>query len=116
MLEETVADQCIFCRMAAGEIPVEKLIETENLFAIKDINPLAPVHVLIIPKQHIPTLLDLPEEKKSLVGDVFLASRQIAEKLGVDQQGFRIVHNVNEWGGQKIFHMHFHLLGGMKFD
>lgn len=108
--------ECIFCKIARGEIPVPKLMETEKLIIIKDINPLAPVHLLVIPKEHIPTLLDMPEDRKDLIGDVFMACKQAAKDAGIDQQGFRVVHNVNEWGGQKVFHMHFHVLGGVKFD
>ena len=106
--------ECIFCKIAAGEIPAEKLYDDGEIFVIKDINPLTPVHLLLVPHAHVPTLMDLPEQNADLIGKVFLVARQQAEKAGVAQQGFRLMHNVNEWGGQVVMHMHFHLLGGEK--
>lgn len=108
--------ECLFCRMVSGELPVPKLLETDTLFVVKDINPLAPVHLLVIPKEHWSTLMDLPESRKDILGDIFLVARKIAKDLGIDEQGFRIIHNVKEWGGQKVMHLHFHVLGGIKFD
>jgi histidine triad (HIT) family protein len=109
-------EDCIFCKIANGEIPAEKLYEDDEIFVIKDINPLTPVHLLVIPKKHVPTLLDLEEPDAGLVGKVFLIARKVAQEAGVAEQGFRVVHNVNDWGGQKVFHMHFHVLGGVKLD
>jgi diadenosine tetraphosphate (Ap4A) HIT family hydrolase len=107
-------DDCIFCKIAHGDIPAEKLYDDGEIFVIKDINPLTPVHLLIIPHVHTPTLLDLQD--LNLVGRVFDVARKMAKEQGVDQQGFRILHNVNDWGGQKVFHIHFHLLAGTKLD
>ena len=103
---------CIFCKIAKGEIPSEKLYEDDDLFVIKDINPMMPVHLLIIPHDHVPTLNDLPKEKADIVGKVFMAAREMAKRNGIAEDGYRVLHNVNEWGGQRVFHMHFHLLGG----
>lgn len=111
----TYDPECIFCKLSKGEIPAEKLYEDDKVYAIADVNPLAPVHLLIIPHQHVPTLLDLEDGSFDLVGHVFKVGRELAEKQGVAEQGFRLVHNVNDWGGQKVFHMHFHLLAGKKF-
>lgn len=105
---------CIFCKIAHGDIPAEKLYDDGEICVIKDIHPLTPVHLLIIPHVHTPTLLDL--EDLSLVGKVFDVARKMAQEQGVAEQGFRIMHNVNEWGGQVIFHMHFHLLAGTNMD
>lgn len=109
-------EDCIFCKIASGEIPAEKLYEDDEIFVIKDIAPLTPVHLLVIPKKHVPTLLDLEEPDAELIGKVFLIARKVAHEAGVAEQGFRVVHNVNDWGGQKVFHMHFHVLGGVKLD
>ena len=107
---------CIFCKIAQGEIPAKKLYEDERVFAIADIHPLAPVHLLVVPRAHVPTLLDLPAADFDLIGHVFQVMRKLAVDHGVAEQGFRLVHNVNDWGGQKVFHMHFHLLAGKKYD
>jgi len=106
---------CIFCKIATGEIPAKKMYEDERVFAIADINPRAPVHLLVIPREHVPTLLDLPDRSFDLIGHVFQVMRKLAVEQGVAEQGFRLVHNVNDWGGQKVLHLHFHLLAGKKF-
>lgn len=105
--------ECIFCKIAHNEIPAEKVYEDEEIFVVKDIKPLAPVHLLIIPHIHIPTLMDMPDDS-ALVAKVFNIAKKMAREQGVDEQGFRIFHNVKEWGGQVVFHMHFHLIGGTK--
>ena len=107
---------CLFCKIASGEIPSEKVYDDGEFFVIKDINPLAPVHLLIISYVHVPTLLDLPEVNANLVGKAFNIAKKMANDMGIAKQGFRIMHNVNKWGGQVIFHMHFHVLGGTKLD
>ena len=105
---------CIFCKIASGEILSEKLYDDGEIFVIKDINPLTPIHYLIIPHEHIPTLLDLPEEKAALIGRIHLVANKMAKEAGLDEKGFRLMHNVKEWGGQVVMHIHFHLLGGKK--
>jgi histidine triad (HIT) family protein len=108
-------DGCIFCQIASGEIPAEKVYEDDKVFAINDIAPSAPVHILVIPHAHVPTLLDLPDDQFDLVGHVFKVARQIAREKGIAEQGFKLLHNVNDWGGQRVYHIHFHILGGKKY-
>ena len=105
---------CLFCRLAAKEIPTEIVFESDNIFAFKDIDPKAPYHVLIIPKKHIPTLNDIGEEEKKIMGELLLAAKQIAAHLGIDETGYRTIINCNADGGQEVFHLHLHLLGGRK--
>ena len=103
---------CIFCKIVAGEIPSEQLYADERVIAFRDIEPQAPQHVLIIPRKHIPTLLDLEPADADLVGHVFRVAAQLAEELGIAADGFRVVNNCNQQGGQVVWHLHFHLLGG----
>lgn len=105
-------EPCIFCRIGAREIPAEVVYEDDHVMAFKDINPQAPVHVLIIPKKHIPTLLELSEDDAALLGKVYLAAQEIARKAGIADDGFRVVANCGRAAGQTVFHVHFHLLGG----
>ena len=107
---------CLFCKIDKGEIPSEKLFEDGRVYVIADIQPAAPVHLLIIPHDHTPTLLDLADDEFDIVGHVFKVACRLAKDNGVAEQGFRLVHNVNEWGGQRVFHLHFHLLDGKKYD
>jgi histidine triad (HIT) family protein len=105
---------CIFCKMVREEIPANVVYEDDIILAFHDIDPQAPVHVLIVPKEHIPTTLDLKEDKKELVGHIYRVASNIARELGVAETGFRIVNNCNADAGQSVFHLHFHLLGGRK--
>ncbi|MFA4874654.1 MAG: histidine triad nucleotide-binding protein [bacterium] len=105
-------EECIFCKIAKGEIPAEKVMDTGEFLAFKDINPVAPTHILIIPKEHIPTLNDLPAEKINLVGSMLAAARDIAKKAGIAESGYRAIVNCNRGAGQEIFHLHMHLIGG----
>ncbi len=107
-----MAEECIFCKIAKGEIPAEKVMDTGELMAFKDINPVAPTHILIIPKEHISTLNDLPPEKSALVGAMMIAARDIAKKAGIAESGYRAIINCNRGAGQEIFHLHMHLIGG----
>lgn len=106
---------CLFCKIDRGEIPAEKIYEDERVFAINDIHPAAPVHILIIPHRHVPTLLDAQGEDFDMIGHVFKIAAVLARDKGITS-GFRVLHNVNEDGGQRVFHIHFHLLGGKKYD
>jgi histidine triad (HIT) family protein len=106
---------CIFCRIAKGEIPATKLHDDEQLFAIEDIAPAAPTHALIIPKKHVPTLLDLGIEDQALVGRIYGVAAEIARARGLASSGYRVVANCNRDGGQTVFHVHFHLLAGRPF-
>lgn len=105
-------NDCIFCKIINGEIPSEKVYEDELVLSFKDINPEAPSHVLIIPKKHISSLNELKEEDEKIISHVFMVAKEIAEKLGIANSGYRIVTNCGEDGGQTVSHIHFHLLGG----
>ena len=103
---------CIFCKIASGEIPAEKLLETDEVVAFKDINPQAPVHFLVIPKQHIPTLDDLKIDDIAIVGKMLFHAAEIARELGVADEGYRQIINCRESGGQVVYHLHLHIMGG----
>ena len=106
---------CIFCKILSGEIPSSKVYEDEKVLAFKDINPMAPVHILIIPKEHIEGVDMLTEENAPVVGHIMLVAKRLAEEYHLDN-GYRIVSNVGEHGGQTVRHLHFHLLGGKKLN
>ncbi|NIN72976.1 MAG: HIT domain-containing protein [Gemmatimonadetes bacterium] len=103
---------CLFCKIAAGEIPAEKVKEADDWIAFRDISPQAPTHVLIIPREHIATLNDVDAGKEALLGKLFLAAKQIAAEEGIAESGYRAVVNCNADAGQAVFHIHMHLLGG----
>lgn len=107
-------EDCLFCKMATGAIPVKKVYEDDLLFAIEDINPVAPVHMLIIPKKHLVNALSLTAEDDHLIGAVHRLAASVARERGFDQEGFRLVNNNNAGAGQSVFHIHFHLLAGRK--
>ncbi len=108
----TAPADCIFCKIVRKEIPARIVHEDDRLLAFEDIHPKAPVHLLIIPKRHIPTLLDLGEEDRGLVGDIALLAVRLARDRGVAESGFRLVNNVNRDSGQIVFHLHLHVIGG----
>ena len=103
---------CIFCKIAAGEIPATKVYDDGEVLAFQDINPEAPVHLLVIPRRHIATLNDLTEADAALIGRLYLAAKQVATELGVAENGYRTVINCNRDAGQIVFHVHMHLLAG----
>ena len=103
---------CLFCKIASGQIKSDIVYSDDRVVAFKDINPEAPVHVLIIPRKHIETLNDLSEQDADLAGYVLLAAKKIAKDLKVAEHGYRVVINCNKDAGQAVFHVHFHLLGG----
>lgn len=105
----------LFLKIIDREIPADIIHETDDVLAFRDINPKAPVHVLIIPKQHIRTINDIETEHEALVGKLFTAARQIAAEEGLSEDGYRVVMNCNESAGQTVFHIHLHLLGGRSF-
>jgi len=105
---------CIFCKIIHGEIPSQVVYEDERIFAFDDINPQAPVHTLIIPKAHYASLQDIPEDKLDFISHLFSKIREIAQKKGLAENGFRIVLNTGRDSGQDVFHIHFHLLGGRR--
>ena len=105
---------CIFCQIAAGKIPSELLYEDEELVAFRDINPQAPTHLLIIPRKHIPSLVEISETDLPLIGRMVTAANRLAEEMGIDKTGYRLVINCGEEGGQVVPHLHLHLLGGKR--
>ena len=105
-------NDCLFCKIAAGEIPADIVYDDGEVLAFRDINPEAPVHLLLIPRRHIATLNDLSEADAALVGRLYLAGQQIAMELGVAESGYRTVINCNRDAGQLVFHIHMHLLAG----
>lgn len=105
-------ENCLFCKIDQGEIPAEKVYDGDEVFAIQDINPKAPVHLLIIPKAHFSTLLEIQEKDYLLIGSIFGVANHLARERKLDQSGFRIVANCGAEAGQSVFHIHYHLLGG----
>ena len=103
---------CLFCKISEGAIPSEKVYESNTLFAINDINPQSPTHILIIPRTHQATLLDVEEKDHTLMGSVISVANKLAVERGLDKSGYRLVVNCGAGGGQSVFHIHFHLLGG----
>jgi histidine triad (HIT) family protein len=107
-------DDCIFCKIVSGQIPSSKIYETDQVLAFDDIHPMAPVHVVVIPKIHISTLMDVTIDRMKDLGALFFGVQEVAQIKGIDQSGFRTVINCNREGGQVIFHLHIHVLGGVK--
>jgi len=103
---------CLFCRIAAGEIPASKVFEDADVLAFNDINPQAPTHVLVVPRRHIASLNDLTDEDDQIVGEVVRRAAAIAKTKGISESGFRTVFNTNREAGQTVFHIHLHLIGG----
>jgi histidine triad (HIT) family protein len=107
-------DDCIFCRIIRGELPCSKVYEDDLVLAFDDIKPAAPVHVVVIPKQHIPTFMDVEDSQNKYVHAMMAAASRIAKLKGIDERGFRVMLNCNLEGGQVVFHLHLHVLGGKK--
>ncbi len=105
-------DTCLFCRIANRERPGKMVYEDEQSVAFEDINPKAPVHILIVPRQHLATILDATQTDDRLLGHLLLVANRIAKQVGIAERGFRLVINCNSDGGQAVFHLHLHLLGG----
>jgi histidine triad (HIT) family protein len=104
----------IFAKIIAGEIPSEKLYEDEHVVAFRDIQPQAPVHVLVVPRKPLVSVADAGIEDAELLGRLLLAAAKVARSLGLEDDGYRLVTNIGEYGGQSVFHLHVHLLGGRK--
>jgi diadenosine tetraphosphate (Ap4A) HIT family hydrolase len=105
-------DDCLFCKIAAGKIPARKVFEDDRVLVIEDIAPVAPLHLLLIPRKHFINALDLDPADHELVGHIYGIAARIAREKGVAESGFRIVSNNNAGAGQSVFHIHFHLLAG----
>jgi len=111
-----MAEECIFCRIAAGEAPANMVYQDEDFLAFRDILPKAPTHVLIIPKTHITSVAELSEEQQELAGRLIIIAKNLAEKEGIAKKGYRLVINCGTEGGQLVPHLHLHLIGGRKLD
>ena len=107
---------CIFCQIVTGKIPANILFQDEEMVAFRDIEPLAPTHLLIIPRRHIPSLADLSEADLPLIGHMLSTANELAKKEGIFERGYRLVTNCGEEGGQGVAHLHFHLLGGRRLS
>jgi histidine triad (HIT) family protein len=103
---------CLFCRIAAGEIPADVVFSDEEVVAFRDIHPQAPSHILIIPRRHIASVTDLADEDAELMGRLFTVARDLAREEGIAGDGYRVVVNTGPGAGQSVFHVHMHLLGG----
>lgn len=111
----TSNDRCLFCRIVGGEIPARKVYEDDSVFAFHDINPQAPVHVLVIPRRHIASMEEIGPDDASLIGVTIARAAQIARELKLTSDGYRLVANTGAAAGQTVFHIHFHILGGRNF-
>jgi len=111
-----MAKECIFCRIVAGEVPSDIVYQDEDFLAFRDISPQAPTHVLIIPKTHIASSAELTERQQGLVGRLIIIAKNLAEKEGVAERGYRLVINCGPEGGQLVPHLHLHLIGGRRLD
>jgi len=105
-------EKCTFCKIIKGEQSAEFLYQDESLVVFKDIRPHAPVHLLIVPREHIRSLNDLREKDKNIISEMIVRAKEMAKELSIDQSGYRLLFNVERGGGQVIFHLHLHLLGG----
>lgn len=107
-------DDCIFCKIIAGDIPADIIYEDDQVLAFRDLNPQAPTHALVIPRRHISTLNDITEADAELIGRMHLAAKAVVEQDGIAEPGYRTVFNCNEGAGQTVFHIHLHVLGGRR--
>ncbi len=107
-------EDCIFCKIISKKIPASIVFEDEKIIAFNDINPQAPLHILLIPREHFASLKDIPEEKKNILSHLLLRARQIAQEKEIAEKGYRIVLNTEKDSGQEVFHIHLHLLGGRR--
>ena len=107
---------CLFCKIINKEINSDILFEDDDVLAFKDINPQAPIHFLIVPKKHISTINDLPQEDEKITGKMILTAQSLAKQENIDEKGYRLVFNCNSDGGQEVYHIHLHLLGGRQMQ
>lgn len=107
-------EDCIFCKIGKGEIPSEKVYEDEEIVAFKDINPAAPIHILVIPKKHIEKITEIKKEDEALIGRMYSVINKIAKEQGFSEDGFRMIVNCEKNAGQEVMHLHFHILAGTK--
>ena len=107
-------EDCIFCKIIKGEVPSEKVYEDENVLAFKDIEPAAPIHVLVIPKKHIKSLLEVTKEDGEVISHIYEVINKIAKDMNIEEDGFRVIVNCGKDAGQEVMHLHFHMLAGKK--
>ena len=107
-------EDCIFCKIINGEIPSNKVYEDEDILAFYDANPIAPIHILVIPKKHIDCIAHLNTDDEMLIGKIYSVINKIAEEKGFKEQGFRVIANSGKDGGQEVMHLHFHVLAGTR--
>jgi len=107
-----VADECLFCKIFAGEIPAKEVFRDEEIVAFEDIRPVAPTHILVIPKEHIPAVHDLRPDQAPMLMRIVQVANQIADERKIDRDGYRVVINKGPQAGQTVYHLHLHLLGG----
>lgn len=107
-------EDCIFCKIINGDIPSEKVYEDESVLAFKDIHPAAPIHVLVIPKKHIKSLLEVTNEDSEVISHIYEVINKIAKDMNIEEDGFRVIVNCGKDAGQEVMHLHFHLLAGKK--
>lgn len=107
-------EDCLFCKIIKGDISSTKVYEDEFVYAFKDINPEAPVHILVVPKKHIKSMNEIEEIDENLIGKIFFAIKKIAKEQGIAEQGYRVISNCGKDAGQTVMHLHFHILGGRK--
>lgn len=105
-------EDCVFCKIVEGKLPSTKVYEDEEVLAFKDINPIAPIHILVIPKKHIKSLTELNDDE--LLAHIFKVIKKVAKEQGIEEKGYRVITNIGEDGGQAVKHLHFHILGGTK--
>jgi histidine triad (HIT) family protein len=111
-----VPSDCLFCRIAAGEVPATVVHRDDEVVAIRDIAPRAPTHILLMPRRHIASVSELTDADGPMMGHLMVVAGELARSEGIDEQGYRLVSNVGRWGGQTVDHLHLHLMGGRSFD
>ncbi len=114
--EVPVAPDCLFCKIAAGTIPADKVHDDDLVVAFRDIAPKAPTHILLISRRHIPSARELTEADGPMLGRLFAVAADLARSSGIASDGYRLVSNVGRWGGQTVDHLHLHLMGGRSFE
>ncbi len=114
-MRDAAPSDCLFCRIVAGQVPSTRVHDDDEVIAIRDIAPQAPTHILLIPRRHIASALDLTEADGPLLGRLFEVAAALARSEGIADAGYRLVSNVGRWGGQSVDHLHIHLMGGRRF-
>jgi diadenosine tetraphosphate (Ap4A) HIT family hydrolase len=115
-MPDATPTDCLFCRIVAGQLPSTHVYEDDEVIAIRDIAPRAPTHILLLPRRHIASALDLTEADGPLLGRLFQVAAELARSEGIAEAGYRLVSNVGRWGGQSVDHLHVHLMGGRPFE